>query len=340
MKTKLSPTLIGAFVIGGFALLLAAVLAFGGSSLFSKPQRFVVYFDESAHGLDPGASVKVRGVRIGRVAAINVRFDEQKHRSEVEVICEVTRNVLVATDGRRIDFGAKGQIEELVHDGMRAELAVVGLATGLLYVELGFHDPQAAPLPVAVARPGSDLPVVPANASAIAEFTNSITDLLAKLRQVDYAGLSGELKALLAATRTKVDGLQLQPAINEIQTAAAAVRALASDPQLRHAFEGANLALAGLQKTLGNIDAQVTPTGEELRKTLSDAQRAMNEFAAASANVRRLTGPQTGLGEEAMRTFDRLGEAADAVQRFLDFLERNPNALLTGPAPAQAKAKK
>ena len=56
MKTKLSPTLIGVFVIGAFLLLIAGLLAFGGASLFTRPQRFVVYFDESVHGLDPGAA--------------------------------------------------------------------------------------------------------------------------------------------------------------------------------------------------------------------------------------------------------------------------------------------
>lgn len=338
MKTKLSPTLIGLFVIGGILLLLAGVLAFGGSSLFSKPQRFVVYFDESVHGLDPGASVKVRGVRIGRVAAINVRFDETHHRSEVEVICEVTRNVLVASDGNRVDFSAPGRIDELVRGGMRAELAVVGLATGLLYVELGFHDPKTSP-PV-VPRAQTDLPLVPANPSAIAEFTNSVSDMLAKVRQIDFAGLSAELKGVLATARTKLDALDLQPAVNDIRSAAVAVRTLADDPQLRAAFANANTALGGLRTTLSNLDAQVTPTAEELRKTFADAQRALAEFSAASANVRRLTGPQTGLGEEAMRTFERLGEASDAVQRFLDFLERNPNALVAGPAPAGAKPPK
>jgi paraquat-inducible protein B len=36
------------------------------------------------------------------------------------------------------------------------------------------------------------------------------------------------------------------------------------------------------------------------------------------------------LGEGAGEAFGKLSEAADAVQRLADFLERNPNALLTG----------
>lgn len=336
MKSKLSPTLIGAFVLGGGALLLVALLAFGGASLFTKPQRFAVFFDESVHGLDPGAPVKVRGVRVGRVADVTVRFDAARRDSMVEVVCEVTRNVLVGPDGKRIDFAAPGEIERLVQDGMRAELAVMGLATGLLYVELGFDEERRYPLPAELPR--ADIPVVPAIPSAIAEFTASVTDLLGKLRQIDYAGISGDLKALLVSARTKIDALQLQPAVDEVQGAAAAVRALASDPKIGEAFATANRTLAQLGTTIEHVDRQVGPAGEELQRTLVEARSAMTQLNTAAASVRALVGPQTGLGDEAVRALQRVGDAAEAMQRLVDFLERNPQALLSGRAtPPAAK---
>ena len=64
MKTKVSPSVIGMFVVGAFALLLIGLLSFGSVSMFSKPQRFLVRFDESIHGLDLGSPVKLRGVRV------------------------------------------------------------------------------------------------------------------------------------------------------------------------------------------------------------------------------------------------------------------------------------
>ena len=64
MKTKVGPAIVGAFVIGAFVLGTIALLAFGGVSFFSKPERFVVFFDETIHGLDLGSPVKLRGVRV------------------------------------------------------------------------------------------------------------------------------------------------------------------------------------------------------------------------------------------------------------------------------------
>ena len=49
MKTKISPAIVGVFVLGGITLALAALFAFGGVNFFARPQRFVVYFNESIH---------------------------------------------------------------------------------------------------------------------------------------------------------------------------------------------------------------------------------------------------------------------------------------------------
>ena len=56
------------FVLGALLLGVIAFLSFGGTNVFTKPSRFLIYFNESVSGLDPGAAVKMTGVRIGRVA--------------------------------------------------------------------------------------------------------------------------------------------------------------------------------------------------------------------------------------------------------------------------------
>ena len=99
MKTKVSPAAVGVFVIGALALGLIAILSFGGISLFSKPQRFMVYFDESIHGLDLGSPVKLRGVRIGRVVDLAIHYDERANHSVVAVTCELYRNITTDEKG-------------------------------------------------------------------------------------------------------------------------------------------------------------------------------------------------------------------------------------------------
>ncbi|MBA3850034.1 MAG: mammalian cell entry protein, partial [Opitutus sp.] len=107
------------FVLGAALLLLLAFISFGGSNIFAKPTRFVVYFDESVSGLDPGAAVKVTGVRIGRVAAINVRYDSATRAAQVQTICEIDRNVLIDRDGNTIELTNPVELQNLIDRGLR-----------------------------------------------------------------------------------------------------------------------------------------------------------------------------------------------------------------------------
>ena len=164
MKTKLSSATVGMFVLGALLLGVIAFLSFGGTNVFSKPTRFLVYFDESVSGLDPGASVKLNGVRVGRVAVINVRFDQARKESLVQVICEVDRNILTDNAGKQIDLTNPAELQNLIDRGLRARLSLTGI-TGLLFVELKFDDPRVyPPNPRFMAE---QYPVVPAITSPI-----------------------------------------------------------------------------------------------------------------------------------------------------------------------------
>ena len=81
---------------------------------------------------------------------------------------------------------------------------------------------------------------------------------------------------------------------------------------------------------LVGIDSQVQPAGVKLNETLAQAQVMMKTFNDAAESARQFISAQSGLGEESIRTMTQLTEAAASVQRFADFLERNPNALIIG----------
>ena len=147
MKTKVSPTVVGFFVLGAMLLGMVGLFSFGSLNFLRKPQRFMVYFDESVSGLDGGSPVKLRGVRVGRVSQVSLSYDKDTNRSVVAVLCELNRDVLSNPDGQTIDVSDRAEIENLIQSGLRAQLGVIGLATGLLYVELDFKDPIEYPIP-------------------------------------------------------------------------------------------------------------------------------------------------------------------------------------------------
>ena len=103
--------------------------------------------------------------------------------------------------GLTIDLTSPAELQTLIDRGLRARLSLTGI-TGLLFVELKFEDARNYP-----ANPRfmvDQYPVVPAIPSPISEAQQSIVEIVANLKKVDFAGLSKDLKTLLTTTNKKV----------------------------------------------------------------------------------------------------------------------------------------
>jgi paraquat-inducible protein B len=331
VKTKISPAVVGVFVIGAMLLIIVALLSFGGVNFFSKPQRFVVYFDESVHGLDMGSAVKLRGVRVGRVADLSIRYSAATNKSVVAVVCEFSRDMIIDDQGQPIDVSNRAKLQTMVDRGLRAQLGVVGLATGLLFVELDFYNPTQYPAEPAVA--GDKRLVVPAVPSAISEYQASLSEILSDLKRVDFAGLSRNLNVTLATANQKLQGIDTVRLSEHWIKTADAIHTLVSDPEIKLALANLNATGADLRTLIARLDAQVQPTSDKLAQTLVEAQKALVAFNGAATSAQRFIAAQNGIGEETTQVMEQLREAAASVQRLADFLERHPNAIITGRKP-------
>ena len=333
MKTKVSPAIVGMFVIGAFALLIIALLTFGGVNFFAKPQRFVVYFDESVHGLNLGSSVQLRGVPVGRVVDLNVHYDSGTHNSVVAVVCEFSKNKVTDAKGQAINVADRAELQLLVDNGLRARLDVQGLATGLLFVELEFLDPKAYPADNRVTE--LKYVVVPYVPSAISEFQTNLTEILNDIKKVDFAGIGREVKLLLGDAHKQLDGLDLKALAVQWQKAGASVEALAGSPETKQTITNLNATLTDLRTVLAKLDKQVDSNGNELKATLVETKATLASFNAAAETARRFVAAQGSLGSDTGRTLAQLADAAEAVQWLAEFLERNPQALISGKHPAR-----
>lgn len=331
MKTRFSPAVVGMFVLGAALLLLLAFISFGGSNFFSKPTRFVVYFDESVSGLDPGAAVKVTGVRIGRVAAINVRYDSTTRAALVQTICEIDRNVLIDRDGNTIELTNPVELQNLIDRGLRAKLNLQGI-TGLLFVELSFEDPRE--YPAAERSFAETYPVVPAIRSPISEVQNSLVEIVADLKRANIAGLSKDLRALVGTANQKLTDLDVKAISARLAAAAEAVEKFVNSPDAQKSLANLNAALTDFRALLAKVDGQVNPVSEEFKRTLAEAQGALKSIDSAAVSTRRFVQSQGNLGEDVTRTLQQISDAADAIQRLAELIERNPNSLLVGRKPA------
>jgi paraquat-inducible protein B len=328
MKTKINPAVVGAFVLGAFAIGIIALLALGSLSLFSKPERFMAYFDESISGLDEGSPVKLRGVRVGHVVGISIRYDRATNKSVAAVLCELNRGSITDEHGASLDISDREALQALVDRGLRAQLEVLGLATGLLFVELDFLDPAKHPDTSNTTE--VKYVVVPSAPSDLAEFRASATTLLAKMQEIDFKGLSTELKNLLVETRLRIEGVDFKGLAAQWKRTGESVDALARSPDALRSFENLNKTLEVLRSSIVRLDTQVDANGKDLQATLVQAKAALESFNAAAVSAKGFISAQQGFSTDTSRALERVADAAESVQRLADFLERNPNALVSG----------
>mgnify|MGYP001456777594 CR=1 FL=1 len=116
MATEAHKFQVGVFVIATSIIGVGALIWLGASRYFERTEAFVTYFNESVQGLDPGASVKYRGVPGGRVASISVAPDNEL----IEVRMDIDPKIAEAIKNDR---------------DLRATLELSGI-TGLRYVEI------------------------------------------------------------------------------------------------------------------------------------------------------------------------------------------------------------
>ncbi len=344
MKTKVRPAIVGAFVVGGFALGLIALLSFGSLNFLHKRTGFIVYFDETIQGLTLGSSVKMSGVTLGRVVDNHVRYDPKTNHPMVEVVCEFDRNMIRDPQNNTVDVTDRTQVQHLIDNGLRAQLGIVGLATGLAYIELVFREPAMYPADKSLASTESPdhYPVIPAIPSRSSEFQDSAMEILTSIKRIDFQGISTNIQALTAEVRSavkdlhaKLDLVDVKGLADQWKAAGTSVNNLASAPEIRRTFVTLDATLVDVRRTVNRLDKQVDSNGQNLENTLLQAQTTMRQFNDAAATLQRFVAAQGGLGDSAIKAFNELSDASDAVQRLADFIERNPSALISGKKPPQ-----
>lgn len=355
MKRRASPTRIGLFMLGALALLVAVVATLGGSSFFASRERALAYFEGSVYGLQVGAPVVLRGVRLGRVVGIGVVYEGQPGQYAVPVEIEIDRSRIAQATGAQ----APMTVAQLVQQGLSARLGTQSLLTGLMYVDLDFgrkltRAPSAAAPSTAAPRAGAAvlpvIPTVPAPLQALqrqlqqVDLAQLLTDIGAaaagarqllanpRLQQTvdELAGASGELRRLLARVDRRIDPLAdaLQGTLHDSRQAAAGLSSALAD---------AGSAVARISRAADRVSAtmaRVDRLADDAQPLLDSTRQAAVELTRTAQALREATTDDDGALPQAERAAAELARAARAVRDLADLLDRQPEALLRGRSAA------
>ena len=151
-KRSANPAAIGAFVLGALAIAVISVILFGSGRWFGgEKESFVCFFDDAVDGMQIGSKVKLKGVPIGEVKRILIRFDSstdeatRSAKPRIPVIIEVDLERLSNDLGVNMDFRDDELYRSQVRDGLRASLGMGNLITGILQVNLDYEEEAEMP---------------------------------------------------------------------------------------------------------------------------------------------------------------------------------------------------
>ncbi len=327
MAKRVNPTLVGAFVLGAFLLVIAAILLLGGENIFAQKRRFVVYFGDAIKGLTVGSPVTFKGVVVGRVANLKVRYIKETGRTEIPVLIDLDPNKVVTPND---DDEAARLLHQMIDQGLRAQMNPESLITNQQVIQLDFFPgtpvrlvesklpyPQIPSLPssfdqlqASIGMAAQSLPDLAASATLA---LNQISNLLTPANQQKVSHILDNVD--LVTSNLAAHGADLGKTLVSLQQAS---------EELNHLLKGLNQTLADNRQPIDEVVVKLNKTADSV-KTLTDTLNGM------------LAEDRTGLSDFANGSlYDISGLISDSRQlvrranNTLDQLDRDPSRFLFG----------
>ncbi len=316
-------TAVGAFVLGGIALALAAIVMFGKFNLFNPTISAAVVFQDSIAGLSVGAPVTFRGVRVGSVDSIGIQFDPKSHIAfiPVTVSLEPNRAQVAGETGRiQVDLSA------LITRGLRAELNTQSFVTGQSQIDLDFDPSSPADLHPTITR----LPEIPTRQSTIQRAKQQLSQL--PLREL--ADNSNATLQSLRALTEKLDD-DLPPLVDSLKaTSDRSAQLVDVASQTVRDLQGRlDVTLGDISRLAVSGNQQLGQRGAELHTMLTGANQTIEQTHALLSDLRSFTSNRAASRINIDSALRDLAAAAASMRGFANDVEHNPQLLLTGRRP-------
>jgi paraquat-inducible protein B len=251
MSKQANKTVIGIFVVGAIALAIAAVLILGSGKVFKQTFSAVCYFEGSVGGLNIGAPVVFKGVKIGSVTNVNLRFETTKLIFIIPVYIEIEPDKIgvIGAAPKRVGQNLKIFIDR----GLRATLETQSFVTGQMQVGLDFHPDKPAKLSeYGIDTKTPEIPTIPSPMQELAK---------------------------------KIQNLPIDQIFEKLASALDGIDKVVKSPEIPEAIRSVNLALGDVRKLVKDVDGQVGPLVSNLNETVKDIRGLVQNADAKVAGL-------------------------------------------------------
>ena len=318
MNKRANLAAVGLFVFVIIAMTITLVLYIGDRTFSGQEQqRFELLFDSSVKGLNVGAPVTLRGVKIGEVVSVRTKLfgKQQQLLNSVVIAIYLDSIVLEGYDNSRDKL-----INILLENGLGAKLGLQSVLTGLLYVEVDMLG--APPEPTYLTTEYPQIPTVQGNLEAIIQEFESVN--FSEL--AENASRTMENLAILTSS---------EELLNMIKVASNAFKRMdfmagstsESMAGIRDEFEDISATMADMQKLLAN---QLPSTTEQLNKTMTEMRRSMVKLQETLIVVEDSIASDSPMLYQLEQSAQDFSRASRAIEDLADMLEKQPSSFLFG----------
>ena len=265
--------------------------------IYTKKINFLLYFDSSVRGLNVGAPVEFKGIKVGSVLDIRLEYKAEDTSFLIPVLIEIEPERIIANDTAMQDSPYE-IIDSLVDKGLRAQLRTGSLLTGQLFIQLDMHPDSD----IVLAGGDTIVPELPTvAASNFDAITAAVERFVQKLDEVEIEKIGAELLETLQGANKVVNNPNVEVIITDLQASIQSFRSIVAkldEANLKEAIDQGHVVLGKLEETL----------------TLTN--RVLKPNSPLQYNVIKLTG--------------ELEETARSIRQLVETLERNPQAIIFG----------
>jgi paraquat-inducible protein B len=326
MSKPASKTLIGIFVLGAIALAVIGIVVLGSGKFFKQTLEVVCYFDGDIKGLNVGSPVVFKGVKVGSVTNILLRFDPQKLDFKIPVFIEIEPDRIETIGPRPTRKGEK--MKPLIDKGLRAQLEMQSFVTGQLQVALDFFPDKPAKF-VGTDPKYIEIPTVP----------TPLEQLAKKLEELPLEKIMKDVASAVDGINRVINSPEIRKTIQAVSVAAEETKNLIHNVNTRidPVLVNIDAAVKDAQNLLRTVNRQVEPLGpsieksfDGIEKTIKSAEATLNAAQKTIEGIDRTVGEGSTVAYELEKTLGEVRSLARSVRQLTDYLERHPESLLRG----------
>lgn len=308
--------------------------------------KAVCYFEGSVGGLNVGAPVVFRGVKIGSVTEVVLSLETKKLIFSIPVYIEIEPDkfTLIGIGPKQLGENLKTFIDR----GLRASLEMQSIVTGQMQVGLDFRPDK--PAKFAEFRMDTHTPEIPTIPTPMQELTK-------KIEKIPIDQIFEKLASALDGIDKVISSPEIPEAIRSVNMALEEVRKLVkyADGQVGPLASNLNETVQEVRKLVQNADSKVTELASSLDETVKDVRGLVknvdNRIGPLAASIeetikstevtvkvaqRAIEKIEGTVGEDSTvvyelnKTLEDISALARSIRVLSDYLERKPESVIRG----------